>query len=300
MLFTRYNLFKNHGDFVHLNMLKWAMKHVPELGKSTVPDDETVNLIEIGTGGIDINTHKDGTDEEKSKHVPYTDVQVNETSCPTFNLTTYGNLEARWDTLNGVFFDHYTKVISPDDVGKTDFLPSAGISFYDKDTINVDGINHNYITKLKYYNKEDSGALTDTNQDKEFKPYTSVIRDDNSLASQMKIKHDEGNHLTGVSFPATGEEYDIPVSSTASAFMLAVMGSMQAGFDGQEGFDYVEVGLDQNLEDTTLNGYGLSGTVATKQQKITEIRIGKPGRGVSIDISSLNLYAKYLPEIIPG
>lgn len=280
MLFTRYNLFKNHGDFVHLNMLKWAMKYVPELGPSTVQNDETVNLIEIGTGGIDINTHKDGTGEEKSKHVPYTDVQVNGTSQPTFNLTTYGNLEARGDNSNGVFFDNYTKVIHPDEVGKTDFYAAGGISFYDKDTINVDGTSHKYITKLKYYNRENSGALTDANQDTEFKPYTSVIRDDNSLASQMKIKHDDGNHLTGVSFPATNEEYDIPTYDVTHI----EVGGIRDDDVTPVSKEYKQYLLELAAKVDTSGG--------TRKQQLTGILIGGVNDGFRIDLSALNIMAE--------
>ena len=223
MLFNRYDLYKNHGEFVHLNMLKWALKYVPELGEKTVPRDETVKSMEIGTGGVDITTSKDSTGEEKSKHVPYTDLQVNGSSQPTFNLQTYGNNEARWNPTTGVAFDRYTKVV---DYNNPNSNPVSGISLYDKDTVNVDGHEHNYITKVKYYNRDDNGALNDAGQDKEFKPYTSVVRDDNSLASQVKIKHDDQNHFTGASFPATGEDYNVEVTKATLFNFVYPVGSI--------------------------------------------------------------------------
>lgn len=215
MLFSRYNLYKNHGDFVHLNMLKWALKYVPEFGKKTVQDTETANTIEIGTGGVDITTINDTTEEEKSKHVPYTDLQVNGVSSPTFNIVGYANKEASKDSVTGTLFDRYTKIISSDSIGEThpDRQEAGlikGMSFYDKDTVNVDGEGHRYITKVKYLSKDPkTGVLTDSNDDMEFKPYTSVLRDDNTLASKVQIKHDS-TKMTGVFFPQTNEEYEIP------------------------------------------------------------------------------------------
>ena len=76
MLFSRYNLLKNHGEFVHLNMLKWALKFVPELGKKTVTDDETVKSMDIGKGGIDIDTVNDETHVETVKHIPFSSVEL--------------------------------------------------------------------------------------------------------------------------------------------------------------------------------------------------------------------------------
>lgn len=296
MLFTRYNLFKNHGDFVHLNMLKWALKHVPELGKNTVPNDETVNFVEIGTGGIDINTHKDGTDEEKSKHVPYTDVQVNGASKPTFKLHIHNNGEADWATVgldnaaagdgDWIGFDRYTKVIDSDGIGKSDpgeqyTALYKGMTFYDKDTINVDGVGHKYVTKIKYLLKDDNGTLTDANQDKEFKPYTSVIRDDNSLASQMKIKHDEGHHLTGVSFPATNEEYDIP---TYDVTHIKVNGIRDDDVNPPVSKEYKQYLLELDPVVETSGG--------TRKQQLTGILIGDVNDGFRIDLSGLNLMAE--------
>lgn len=224
MLFTRYNLFKNHGDFVHLNMLKWALKYVPEFGKSTVPDDETVKSMEIGTGGVDINTVKDATGEEKSKHVPYTDFQINGVSQPTFKLLTYDNGEARWEPKRNTFFDRYTKVINPEDAGKTVYYPINGIAF-DKARVNVDGTSHNYIAKLKYYNREQTGALIDVNHDLEFKPYTSVKRDDDSIVSSVKLIH-HGNKLRGINFTSTNEHYDIEVTKDTLFNMVYPVGSI--------------------------------------------------------------------------
>lgn len=221
MLFTRYNLFKNHGDFVHLNMLKWALKYVPEFGKKTVPDDETVKSMDIGTGGVDINTVKDVTGEEKSKHVPYTDFQVNGTSQPVFNLVTYGNKEALWNPASGVTFNKYTKVVDSDNTNKR----YGGVSLYDKDTIKVDGTNHKYITKVKYYDREENGNLADTNQDKEFRPYTSVLRDDESLVSSVKLIH-SGNKLRGINFTSTNEHYDIEVTPDTLFNMVYPVGSI--------------------------------------------------------------------------
>ena len=226
MLFNRYNLYKNHGEFVHLNMLKWALKYVPELGEKTVPRDETVKSIDIGTGGVDIATTKDATDEEKSKHVPYTDFQVNEASQPIFNLQTYANNEARWSPTTGTAFDHYSKVVNSDNPNDINNGLYRGVSLYDKDTVKVDGQDHNYITKVKYYSRDNDGNLTDSNQDKEFKPYTSVMRDDNSLASQVKIKHDNQNHFTGASFPATGEDYNVEVTKATLFNFVYPVGSI--------------------------------------------------------------------------
>ena len=223
MLFNRYSLYKNHGDFVHLNMLKWALKYVPEFGKKTVPDDETVKSMEIGPGGADITTTKDDTGEEKTRHVPYTDFQVNGTSQPAFDLQTYGNNEARWNPATGAAFDRYTKVV---DCNNPDSNPVSGISLYDKDTVNVDGHEHNCITKVKYYNRDDNGTLNETGQDKEFKPYTSVVRDDGGLASKVQIKHDSNNHFTGASFPATGEDYNIEVTKATLFNFVYPVGSV--------------------------------------------------------------------------
>lgn len=284
MLFTRYNLFKNHGDFVHLNMLKWAMKYVPELGKSTVPDDETVNLIEIGTGGIDINTHKDGTGEEKSKHVPYTDVQVNGISQPTFNLSTYTNGEA--STASGVIFDRYTKVIDSDGIGKSDPAEQysalyKGMTFYDKDTINVDGTNHKYVTKIKYLNKGANGTLTDANQDKEFRPYTSVKRDDDSLVSSVKLIH-SGNKLRGINFTSTNEHYDIEVTPETLFNMVYPVGSIYMSIN-EVNPTTLFGGTWEKIEDRFLlgasstnpvNATGGSFTQTLKQENIPEYMLG--------------------------
>lgn len=278
MLFTRYNLFKNHGDFVHLNMLKWALKYVPEFGKNTVPDNETVKSMEIGTGGVDISTVKDVTGEEKSKHVPYTDFQENGVSQPTYNLVTYGNHEARWNPATGVAFDRYTKVINANNPAD---LPHAGVAFDDRESINVDGTSHNYVTKVKYFNRNDNGDLADANQDKEFKPYTSVIRDDNSLASQMKVKHDEGNHLTGVSFPTTGEEYDIP---TYDVTHISVQGIRDDDVTPPANKEYKKYTLQLYYDVDTSTG--------TRKQKIRSIDIGDANDGFHIDLSGLNIMAE--------
>lgn len=284
MLFTRYNLFKNHGDFVHLNMLKWAMKYVPEFGKKTVPDDETVKSMEIGTGGVDINTVKDGTGEEKSKHVPYTDVQINSISQPTFNISTYTNGEA--STVLGVTFDRYTKVIDSGGIGKTDPADQfnslyKGMTFYDKDTINVDGASKNYVTKIKYLSKDGDGTLTDPNDEREFRPYTSVIRDDDSLASQMKFKHDEDNHLTGVSFPTTGEEYDIP---TYDVTHISVQGIRDDDVTPPANKEYKKYTLQLDYDVDTSTGI--------RKQKIRGIDIGDVNDGFHIDLSGLNIMAE--------
>lgn len=233
MLFNKYNLVKNHGEFVHLNMLKWALKQVPEVGSKTVPASETVENVEIGTGGVDIKSTVDATGEIKSRHVPYTDVQLNGSSQPTLNYSIHANGDAAYasGTHGSMIFDRYTKVIDPDGIGITDPNQQLtnlkqGVSFYDKDTIKVDGQDHKYITKLKYLNKDNAGTLTDANQDKEFKPYTSVIRDDEGLASKVKIEHDSDNHLTGVSFPATGESYDVEVTKATLFNMVYPVGSI--------------------------------------------------------------------------
>lgn len=279
MLFTRYNLFKNHGDFVHLNMLKWAMKYVPEFGKKTVPDDETVKSMEIGTGGVDINTVKDATGEEKSKHVPYTDFEVNGASEPTFNLLTYKNGEARFCPNNNVIFDKYSKVVNI-----TDGSTYPGIHFVDSDTINVDGTSKNYITKLEYFKRTDNGDLENLNQDKEFKPYTSVVRDDNSLASQVKVKHDEDNHLTGVSFPATGESYDV------EAVNISVRGIVDESVSSPENKEYKKYALQL--------GYDVDTSTGARKQKIKGITIGDVNDGFYIDLSGLNIMAERLKSEI--
>lgn len=233
MLFNKYNLVKNHGEFVHLNMLKWALKQVPEVGSKTVPTSETVENVEIGTGGVDIKSTVDATGEIKSRHVPYTDVQMNGTSQPTLKFSVRANGEAAYadGTHGSMSFDRYTKVVDPDGIGVTDpnqqlaYL-KQGVSFYDKDTIKVDGQDHKYITMLRYLNKDDAGTLTNVNQDREFKPYTSVIRDDEGLASKVKFKHDDQSHLTGVSFPATGENYNVEVTKTTLFDMVYPVGSI--------------------------------------------------------------------------
>lgn len=299
MLFSKYNLSKNHGDFVHLNMLKWALKHVPEIGNKTVPASETVDNVEIGTGGVDIKFTEDATGKTNSRHVPYTDFQVNGESQPVFNIETYENKEARMDTDTGVFFDQYTKVI---DDSYFQGQPSVkdGISFYDKDTIKVDGIGKNYITKLKSYYRQNDGTLIDAYEDKEFKPYTSVIRDDDSLASKLKIKHDSAGHLTGINFPATNEAYNIEVTKASLFNMVYPVGSiyMSAGevspatlFGGQW----------QKLEDEFLLGastdhpLGSSGGEAQHTLTIEEMPVhthieqaansisGNAGRSVLVD-----------------
>lgn len=283
MLFTRYNLFKNHGDFVHLNMLKWAMKYVPELGKSTVPDDETVKSMEIGTGGVDINTVKDGTGEEKSKHVPYTDVQLNGKSRATVQFKADLHNEIRYADFDGsrMAFDRYTKVLDPGGLNNPNNANMyAGISLYDRDTVNVDGTNHNYVTKIKYLNKDSDGTLTDANQDKELRPYTSVLRDDDSLASQMKVKHDEDNHLTGVSFPATGESYDI------NAGNISVRGIMDEGVSSPANKEYKKYALQL--------GYDVDTSTGARKQKIKGITIGDVNDGFYIDLSGLNIMAERL------
>lgn len=234
MLFKKYELMKNHGEFVHLNMLKWALKQVPEIGPTTVPASESVDSIEIGTGGVDIKSTVDATGEEKTKHIPYTDVQVNGRSTSTFDIDCYSNKEARQARFDGgeTYFDRYTKVITPDGIGATDENAQInglvrGLCFYDKDTIKVDGQDHKYITKLTYLNRDhQNGTLTEAGNDKEFKPYTSVLRDDNSLASKMQIKHDGNKHLTGLSLPATGENYDVEVTKATLFNMVYPVGSI--------------------------------------------------------------------------
>ena len=272
MLFTRYNLFKNHGDFVHLNMLKWALKYVPEFGKNTVPDDETVKSMEISVGGVDINTAKDVTGEEKSKHVPYTDFQVNGMSQPTFNLVTYPNKEVRWSPATGVTFDSYSKVVS-----SIDDSVKAGVKL-DTAAIKVDGTDRNYITKAKYFNRNENGDLADANQDKEFKPYTSVIRDDNSLASQMKVKHDEGNHLTAISFPVTGEEYDV------EATHISVNNIRDDDVNPPVSKEYKKYTLQLDFEVVSNEGI--------RYQKLKGIDIGDFNDGFHIDLSGLNIMAE--------
>lgn len=301
MLFTRYNLFKNHGDFVHLNMLKWALKYVPELGKKTVPDDETVKSMEIGTGGVDISTVKDATGEVKSKHVPYTDVQVNGASKPTFKLHIHNNGEADWATVgldnaaagdgDWIGFDRYTKVIDSDGIGKSDpgeqyTALYKGMTFYDKDTIKVDGIGHKYVTKIKYLLKDDNGTLTDANQDKEFKPYTSVIRDDNSLASQMKIKHDSDNHLTGVSFPATGEDYNVDLTH------ISVNNIRDDDVNPPVSKEYKKYLLELDPVVDTSDG--------ARKQRLIGILIGDVYDGLHIDLSGLNIMAERTKGVIPS
>lgn len=288
MLFTRYNLFKNHGDFVHLNMLKWALKYVPEFGKKTVPDDETVKSMEIGTGGVDINTVKDGTGEEKSKHVPYTDVQLNGKSRATVQFKADLHNEIRYADFDGsrMAFDRYTKVLDPGGLNNPNNANMyAGISLYDRDTVNVDGTNHNYVTKIKYLNKDSDGTLTDANQDKEFRPYTSVLRDDDSLASQMKVKHDEDNHLTGVSFPVTGESYDV------EATHISVNNIRDDDVNPPVSKEYKKYTLQLDFNVVSKEGI--------RYQKIKGIDIGDVNDGFHIDLSGLNIMAeRYKDSII--
>lgn len=291
MLFNRYNLFKNHGEFVHLNMLKWALKYVPELGKKTVSDDETVKSIDIGVGGVDISTVNDTSKQETEKHVPYTDVQLNSISQPFANFERDSHEEMRTVTFdNGkkVKLDNYTKVIASESLENLDTQEPTvkqALSFYDLDPVKVDGVEHNYITQLAYLNKDESGTITTTDDLKEFKPYTSVMRDDNSLASQVKILHDGEDNLTGLSMPVTGEVYSIKFPETDNR-PFAINGIF-SGLDEHTGMELFSVGYPK------LMSVDLSSQHSEQGQKLTNITFKDMGnKNYTIDVSSLNLFFK--------
>lgn len=288
MLFNRYNLFKNHGEFVHLNMLKWALKLVPELGKKTVSDDETVKSIDIGHGGVSISTVNDTSLQETEKHVPYTDVQANSISQPIANFESDSHEEMRnvtFDNGDRVSFDNYTKVVASDslaNLGTEEPTIKHAVSFYDLDPVKVDGVDHKYITKLKYLNKDESGAISTTNEEKEFKPYTSVLRDDNSLASQVEILHDDDDNLTGLSLPVTGEVYNIKSNEYTTPFAIT---GIYNGIDGHTGMELFSNGYLETM------GIMLSQTHNEKGQQIMAIEFPRNGKEIlSVDVSSLNLF----------
>ena len=291
MLFNRYNLFKNHGEFVHLNMLKWALKFVPELGKKTISDDETVKSIDIGVGGVDVKTVNDTSKQETEKHVPYTDVQLNSISKPVTNFVKDSHEEIRTVTFdNGkkVKLDNYTKVIASESLENLDTQQPTvkqAVSFYDLDPVKVDGVDHNYITQLAYLNKEENGNITATEDLREFKPYTSVIRDDNSLASQVKILHDGEDNLTGLSMPVTGEIYSIKFPETDHTPF--VIGNIYNGIDDHTGMELFSNGYPKTMS------LVLSQQHSEQGQKITNISFNNMGnKNYTIDVSSLNLFFK--------
>lgn len=295
MLFNRYNLFKNHGEFVHLNMLKWALKFVPELGKKTVSDDETVKSIDIGVGGVDVKTVNDTSNQETEKHVPYTDVQVNSISQPVANFATDNYEEMRsvtFDNGDKVKFDNYTKVIASKSLENLDTQEPTvkqAISFYDLDPVKVDGVDHNYITQLAYLNKGVDGAITITDDVKEFKPYTSIMRDDNSLASQVKILHDGEDNLIGLSMPVTGEVYSIKFPETDNRpFEIA---GVYNGIDEHTGMELFGNGYPR------LMSFVLSQQHNEQGQKLNSIMFRDMGnKNYAIDVSSLNLFFKEMSE----
>lgn len=295
MLFNRYNLFKNHGEFVHLNMLKWALKFVPELGKKTVSDDETVKSIDIGAGGVDVKTVNDTSNQETEKHVPYTDVQVNSISQPVANFATDNYEEMRsvtFDNGDKVKLDNYTKVIASKSLENLDTQEPTvkqAISFYDLDPVKVDGVDHNYITQLAYLNKGVDGAITTTDDVKEFKPYTSIMRDDNSLASQVKILHDGEDNLIGLSMPVTGEVYSIKFPETDnSPFEIA---GVYNGIDEHTGMELFGNGYPR------LMSFVLSQQHNEQGQKLNSIMFRDMGnKNYAIDVSSLNLFFKEMSE----
>lgn len=212
MLFTRYNLFKNHGEFVHLNMLKWALKFVPELGKKTVTDTETVKSVDIDKGGIDINTVDDDTQIEHTKHIPFSNVQVDGKSQGTINFRTDLKDDVRTVTYDDGkkegHFDTYTKVSKSSDPDTV--IPA--VRFKDDKQVKVDGVEDTYVDSFQSLSKDYDGNLTPEGVTK-LKPYTSVLRDDDSTASKVKIEHNTKNQLTGLSLPATGEKYNIPAAN---------------------------------------------------------------------------------------
>lgn len=291
MLFNRYNLFKNHGEFVHLNMLKWAHKFVPELGKKTVSDDETVKSIDIGVGGVGISTVNDTSHLETEKHVPFTDVQLNSISQPAANFAKDKHEEIRnvtFDNGEKVKLDNYTKVIASESLENLDTqVPTVkqAVSFYDLDPVNVDGVEHNYITQLAYLNKGEDGAITTTDELKEFKPYTSVMRDDNSLASQVKILHDGEDNLTGLSMPVTGEVYSIKFPETDNRPFE--IGGVYNGLDEHTGMELFGNGYPR------LMSLVLSQQHNEQGQKLNSIMFRDMGnKNYAIDVSSLNLFFK--------
>ena len=295
MLFNRYNLFKNHGEFVHLNMLKWALKFVPELGKKTVTDDETVKSIDIGPGGVAINTVNSTNQQETEKHVPFTDVQLNSISQPFANFEYNGKGEmksATFDNRSKVKFDNYTKVVASESLENLDTQPPTikqAVSFYDLDPVKVDGVDHNYITELAYLNRDENGTITLADDVKEFKPYTSVMRDDNSLASKLKILHDEEDNLTGLSMPVTGEVYSIKLPETDSRPFE--IGNIYNGIDIHTGMELFGNGYPRVM---SLN---LSQLHSEQGQKITNIDFTDMGnKKYTIDVSSLNLFFKEMSE----
>lgn len=217
MLFSKYNLTKNHGEFVHLNMLKWALRHVPELGNKTVNDDEIVKSMDVGKGGVDVTTVKDNV--TNNRHVPYTDVQVDGESEPVANITTEtiprGTEQAsaarkiELDNSDTVLANTGTDIISQDDFDTdSEVNPMDAVGFGHKDKLNVDGQDINYITELNKYSYKDGHAVK--GETYKFQPYTAVTTDNsNNLESKMEVNHNSDNNLTGVTFPKTGKSYSV-------------------------------------------------------------------------------------------
>lgn len=217
MLFSKYNLTKNHGEFVHLNMLKWALRHVPELGDKTVNDDEIVKSMDVGKGGVDVTTVKDNV--TNNRHVPYTDVQVDGESEPVANITTdtipRGTQQApvarkiELDNSETVLANTGTDIINQDEFDTdSEVNPMDAVGFGHEDKLNVDGQDANYITELNKYSYKDGHAVKDETY--KFQPYTAVTTDDsNNLESKMEVNHNSDNNLTGVTFPKTGKSYGI-------------------------------------------------------------------------------------------
>ena len=207
MLFSRYNLLKNHGEFVHLNMLKWALKFVPELGKNTVSDDETVKSMDIGKGGIDIDTVNDETHVETVKHIPFSSVEHDGVPQATVDFRTDLKDDVRTATFDDGsvgHFDQYTKVSTSSDPDKV--IPA--VRFDDSEKVKVDNTEDSYVDSFQSLSKDFDGNLTPEGTTK-LKPYTSVLRDDDSTASKVKIEHDDKNKLTALSMPTTGEKYTV-------------------------------------------------------------------------------------------
>lgn len=216
MLFSKYNLTKNHGEFVHLNMLKWALRHVPELGDKTVNDDEIVKSMDVGRGGVDVTTVKDNV--TNNRHVPYTDVQVDGISKPVVNVATNtiprGTGQTPVARLIGlennetVLANTGTDIIDKDALDtESKVSPIDAVGFDHEGKFTVDGNNSNYITRLYEYSYKNGHIVNGNSYN--FRPYTAVTTDDSdNLESKMEISH-TNNTFTGVNFPKTGKSYSV-------------------------------------------------------------------------------------------
>ena len=265
MLFSRYNLFKNHGEFVHLNMLKWALKFVPELGKKTVSDDETVKSMDIGKGGIDIDTVNDETHVETVKHIPFSSVEHDGVPQATVDFRTDLKDDVRTATFDDGsvgHFDQYTKVSASSDPDKV--IPAVRLD--DSKKVKVDGTEDSYVDSFQSLSKDDDGILTPGKTTK-LKPYTSVLRDDNSVASKVKIEHDTNNKLTALSMPTTGEKYT--VQSTNIKNNGKSLGDVEFKTDSKD--DVRSVTLDGNV--SHLDQYTKVSTASDPDKVIPAVRL---------------------------